>query len=213
VGLENYIDLDGLIGLVPQGDVKVCGSQNGYHYSGLAYVLTGDVGYMEAVSDAFDKFGYFRNSVTNDKVSYDDLHVMCAYIKLVRMDFWSNLFWHPAKESWAIRWWFIRSPVFVVNVLFPFRKSIIRDLTIWFTDITGKADADAYKGAFLVSELYPCREYAKNKLRQRALKRWSMHLAYGGITHAFAEYFPDGHPFVELSWEFERRRNENIKSP
>jgi len=206
VGLENYIDVDGLVGLITQGEVKVCGSQNGIHYSGLAYVLTGDVGYMEAVSYAFDKFGYHRNSVTNDKVSYDCLHVLVAYRKDVRWDFIKRIFWHPARESNALRWWFIRSPVFVVNVLFPFRKSIIRDLTIWFTDITGKADADAYKGAFLVSELYPCREYAKNKLRQRALKRW-----YSGITHAFLEYFPAGHPLISLMAEFEAKRIDTNK--
>lgn len=222
--LEDWLDGDLLVGLEKDVHDRPT-SQNGVHYTGIAYVLTGDRGYMEAVSDAFDTFGYHRNSVTNDKMSYDDLHVLVAYRKDVRCDFIRRLFWHPAKESWAIRWWFIRSPVFVVNVLFPFRKSIIRDLAIWLTGEFGPSDADAYKSAFLISELYPTREYAKKELRRMAFGRWpemvpisftkenvlaaeAINRAFPpGLVGAFAEYFPTGHPLISLSAEFESRRN------
>lgn len=211
--LSDYIDGDGLVSHVIGDDKTKPWTQNGVHYTGIAYVLTGDRGYMEAVSDAFDKFGYHRNSVTNDKMSYDDLYVLAAYRKDVRWDFIKRFFWHPAKESWAIRWWFIRNLSFVMTVLFPRSKSFVRDLAIYYTGVIGKDDADAFKGSFLLSELYPCREFAKRQLRKRSLKRWPKythvlnHPNTGGLMSAFIEYFGPDHPLCSLMAEFERKRS------
>lgn len=199
--LIDYIDIDGLVGLHPQTEPKTCGSQNGIHYTGLAYVLTGNKVEIECITDFFDRYGYRRNSVTNDKMSYDDLHVLAKFDTDVRWDFIKRLFWHPAKESWALRWWFIRQPCFIVNVLFPFRKSIIRDMSIALTGIIGKADADSFKTSFLLSELYPTSEWAKRALRKRALKRFN-----GGLTEAFIVYFGDAHPLCKLMYDFERKQ-------
>lgn len=212
--LSDYIDVDGLVGLHPQTEPKVPGSQNGFMYTALADILDQDDPTLHydrhryAIGDAFKKFGYRRNSITQDVVSFDDLFAMCAFITEVRNDFKKSFGFHPARTSNSFRWWFFRNPVFVSCVYFPTSYSLLRDISICITGLF-ELGSTPFLMSFLISELYPTREWAKRQLRKRALKRWPCNnFLIDGLPGAFAEYFPAGHPLIDLAEEFERKRSE-----
>ena len=218
MSLENYIDVDGLVGLIPQGEVKVCGSQNGVCYTGLAYALTQDTRYKIAiltfmntlkVRSDWPRTGYERNSVTHDIQSFDDLLAACAVNGTVRDDFKNNFGFHPVRQNNSLRWWFFRNPVFVSCVLRPNSHCFIRDISIAITGLL-EDGSTPFLLSFMISELYPTSEWAKRALRKRAIKRWlpNMFTAYYGLSGVCAEYFPPGHAIIELMHEFERKRDE-----
>lgn len=211
--LADWIDGDGLVGLEKDVHDRPS-SQNGYFYTGLAYILTNQKPGDEldlAIDMAFDEFGYRRNSVTQDLISFDDGFAMCALIPEVRDDFKKNWGMHPARTDNSLRWFMFRNPVFTSCVLFPNSFSLLRDISVAMCG-AWEAGSTPFLLSFLISELYPTREWAKRALRKRALKRFPNFpydniWKYKGLTGAFEVYFGDQQPLVQLSYEFESRRN------
>ena len=98
--LSDWIDGDGLVGLEKDVHDRPS-SQNGVCYTGIAYALTKDHQYKNAILEFLmrqslaqaeqpHKTGYERNSVTTDLMSFDDLFAAMAVSGIERNAFKKN---------------------------------------------------------------------------------------------------------------------------
>lgn len=196
--IDHYLDKDGMISPTYLTDPKnQLGSQNSYFYTGLYMSLSSleeKYFFISRIRRAFDLFRYYRNSQTNDVVSYDDLYALLYTKPLsIRLAFMDGWLWHPARTSNALRWWFGRNPVFVSCILWPSKKSLIRDISMHITGWFEKGSTP-FLLSYLISELYLTSKSAKDALRENAYKRWP-----NGMVGAFQEHFGVDHPICKLA--------------